>query len=108
MADDGFALGTVAEADGPASTFIRPHHVVPSLAPHGAWRVARIAATGAHARISLTRAATTLEATMTADALLDSGLETGGTAEVNFTGGTVFGPDGTGPMRLTVAREVLA
>jgi hypothetical protein len=74
--------------------------VVPVPAAQGAWSIVRIAATGAQARISLTRGGTTLEAAMTADELLEAGLHAGGAVEVMFTGGTIFGPDGAGPVRL--------
>jgi len=100
QADDGFALGDAAAPDGPAQAFIRPHHVVALPNPRGIWAVSRIAATGAHARISVTRDATTLDASMTADALLDSGLVTGLKVDVFFTGGTIFTADGTGPIKL--------
>jgi sulfate transport system ATP-binding protein len=100
LADAGFPLGSAALPDGPVQAYIRPHHVVPVPAAQGAWSIVRIAATGAQARISLTRGGTTLEAAMTADELLEAGLHAGGAVEVMFTGGTIFGPDGAGPVRL--------
>jgi len=63
--------------------------------------VARIAATGAQVRIGLARNGTLLESAMTADALLDSDLQAGGTAAVHFTGGTVFTSQGGEPVRLS-------
>jgi hypothetical protein len=76
--------------------------------PNGAWRVLRIAATGSHARTSLGRDGLTIEAAMTADALLDSGLATDAMVDVSFSGGTVFDLDGTGPVKLFAARGVVA
>jgi sulfate/thiosulfate transport system ATP-binding protein len=109
QADGGFALGDAAAPDGPAEAFIRPHHVVALPSPRGgAWSVSRIAATGAHARISVTRAATTLDATMTADELLDSGLTAGAPVDVFFTGGTIFTGDGGGPIKLGALKPALA
>jgi sulfate transport system ATP-binding protein len=107
-AEDGFSLGAANAPDGPARAFIRPHHVVAVPNQRGAWKITRIAATGAHARVSLTRGGSTLEAAMTADALLDSELAAGQMADVSFTGGTLFGADGTGPVKLGVLqKEVL-
>jgi sulfate/thiosulfate transport system ATP-binding protein len=108
QADAGFPLGGAAAPDGPARAFIRPHHVVPVRNPRGAWRIARIAATGAHARISVTRNGTTLEAAMTADALLESGLGQGMEVDVFFSGGTIFGTGGTGPIKLDALKPALA
>jgi sulfate transport system ATP-binding protein len=108
QADAGFALGEAAMADGPAQAFIRPHHVVALQNPRGSWRVTRIAATGAQARVSLARGDTVLEAAMTADALLESGLAADMAVEVIFTGGTLFPPGGSGPVRLSALRPALA
>jgi len=101
-AEAGFEIGHAKVADGRAEVFVRPHHLVPVPVPaaHGSWRVARIAATGAQARISLTRGGVTLEAAMTADALLETGLRQGDQAELRFTGGTLFAP-GAGPVRVS-------
>jgi sulfate transport system ATP-binding protein len=107
-ADGGFALGEATAPDGPAEAFIRPHHVVALPSPRGVWSVSRIAATGAHARISVTRNAITLDATMTADALLDSGLTTGAPVDVFFTGGTIFTGNGAGPIKLGALKPALA
>jgi len=100
-AEAGFALGRVELPDGAAEVFIRPHHVVPYPSSSGSWIVARIAATGAQVRIGLARNGTLLESAMTADALLDSDLQAGGTAAVHFTGGTVFTSQGGEPVRLS-------
>ncbi len=99
-AEAGFEIGHASLPDGGAEVFIRPHHLVPVPAAQGSWRVARIAATGAQARISLTRGDVTLEAAMTADALLEAGLRQGEQAELRFTGGTLFAP-GAGPVRVS-------
>jgi sulfate transport system ATP-binding protein len=107
LADAGFPLGNAELADGAVRAFIRPHHVVPVPAAQGAWQVARIAATGAQARISLTQGSVTLEAAMTADELLESGLQQGGRADVLFTGGTLFGA-ASGPVRLLTQRHAAA
>jgi ABC-type sulfate/molybdate transport systems ATPase subunit len=104
----GFDLGRAALPDGAAKIFIRPHHVIAVPAPHGDWEVTRIAATGAQARISLSRGTVTLEAAMTADGLLEAGLLQGGRADVTFTGGTLFAAAGTRPVRLVVGREAVA
>jgi sulfate transport system ATP-binding protein len=106
-ANAGFPLGAADAPDGPAVAYIRPHHIVPAPSPRGPWSVTRIAATGAHARISLTRGPTTLDAAMTADALLDSALRPGQPVSLLFTGGTIFAPDGTHPAKLTALRPVL-
>jgi sulfate transport system ATP-binding protein len=107
-ANAGFPLGETPAPDGPAQTFIRPHHVIALPNPAGPWRITRIAATGAQARISVTRNATTLEAALTADALLDSGLATGMPVNIVFAGGTVFNPEGTSPLKLAPLKPALA
>jgi sulfate/thiosulfate transport system ATP-binding protein len=107
QSDDGFPLGEAAAPDGPAQAFIRPHHVVALPNPRGAWTVSRIAATGAHARISVTRNATTLDASITADDLLDSGLVAGLKVDVFFTGGTIFTADGAGPIKLGALKPAI-
>ena len=107
-ANAGFTLGEAGMSDGPANGFIRPHHVVPLASARGAWRISRIAATGAQARISVTRGTTTLEAAMTADALLESGLGVDMPVEVIFTGGTIFTPAGNGPVKLGALKPALA
>jgi hypothetical protein len=48
----------------------------------------------------------TIEAAMTADALLESGLQTDATVDVGFTGGTLFDVDGTRPVKMFAARGV--
>jgi len=106
QADAGFSLGEADIADGPAEAYIRPHHVLPLKNARGSWTVSRITATGAQARVSVARDGVTLDAAMTADALLESGLVTGTTVEVIFTGGTVFGQ--AGPVKLAVLRPALA
>jgi len=100
FAMSGFPLGAASAPDGEVTAYIRPHHVVPIANPEGAWRVQRIAATGAHARVTLGRNGLTIEAAMTADALLDSQLAPEKNADASFTGGTLFGKDGEGRIRL--------
>jgi sulfate transport system ATP-binding protein len=98
-ADAGFTLGSARIADGPLTAYIRPHHILPAADPRGGWTITRIAATGANARLILTRNGTTLEAAMTADALLETGLTQGQAASITITGGTIFCP-GQPPQRL--------
>jgi sulfate transport system ATP-binding protein len=100
-AEAGFALGGAAAPDGEVTAYIRPHHVVLIASPGGAWRVERIAATGSHARVTVSRNGLTIEAAMTADALLESRLAPEGNARANFTGGTLFGKNGEGGIRLS-------
>jgi sulfate transport system ATP-binding protein len=106
-ADAGFVAGTAAAADGAAAAYIRPHHVVPKANPRGTWRVTRVAATGAQARVILRFDSTTVEAAMTADVLLESGLAPEVSADVFFTGGTLFDATGANPVKLNAARPVL-
>jgi sulfate transport system ATP-binding protein len=103
----GFVLGAAEAPDGATTAYIRPHHVSVQANPRGAWRVSRVAATGAQARVYLTQGDVVLEAAMTADALLDSGLAVGDAAEAGFAGGTLFAPDGANPVRLTPPRPAL-
>jgi sulfate transport system ATP-binding protein len=105
----GFALGGAGAPDGEVNAYIRPHHVVPARRPNGSWRVLRIAATGAQARVSLGFGSLTIEAAMTADALLESGLAVDMMVEAGFTGGMLFGLDGNAPVKLkTLHRESAA
>ncbi len=106
QADAGFPLGEAAAPDGPAAAYIRPHHVVPLARHNGAWRISRISATGAHARVAVTRNGAMLEASMTADELLASGLSTGAPIEILFTGGTIF-TAGSGPIKLDALKPAV-
>jgi sulfate transport system ATP-binding protein len=100
IADAGFAIAAAAAPDGAANAYIRPHHITPLPNPNGKWRVTRIAATGAHARISLTLNSLTLESAMSADALLESHLAADAKVDILFTGGMLFGQDGNAPVKL--------
>jgi sulfate transport system ATP-binding protein len=108
QADAGFPLGHAAAPEGAATAYIRPHHVTPFANPRGVWTVSRIAATGAQARITLRHNGAVVEAAMTADALLETGLAVGAMAEVAFSGGTLFDQDGKTPVKLTADRPALA
>jgi sulfate transport system ATP-binding protein len=99
----GIALGQTDAADGAGIAYIRPHYVVPAPNPAGAWTITRIAATGAHARVTLTQGATTLEAAMTADTLIAAGLRQDQQADVSITGGMLFDGQGNHPGRLSPA-----
>jgi sulfate transport system ATP-binding protein len=105
-ADAGFYIGNAKLSDGPVTAYIRPHHVVPHANPRGNWVISRIAATGANARIILESNGTILEAAMTADALLETGLAPGQSADINIIGGTLFSP-GQPPKRLQVAQTAV-
>jgi sulfate transport system ATP-binding protein len=107
-ADAGFALGAANAPDGKATVLIRPHHVSPVADPRGAWRVSRVSATGAQARVILARATVSIEAAMTADALLESGLRPDTAATVHFTGGTLFDAGGKNPAKLSSIKPMLA
>lgn len=107
-AADGLLLGQAGLPDGAATLYIRPHHVVPIPAAQGKWHVARMTATGAQARLTLTRGALSLDAAMTADALLESGLQAGASAELRLIGGTIFADAGAGPIRIDNGMNVIA
>jgi sulfate transport system ATP-binding protein len=96
--DSSFSIGRATAPDGPATAYIRPHHVIPTAG--GTWRITRVTVTGAAARLTLSHGATTLESAMTADALLTHGFAQGDNVEVTFEGGTIFAPDGTTPAKL--------
>jgi sulfate transport system ATP-binding protein len=104
----GFGLGRADAPDGAATAYIRPHYIVPTLNPRGAWTIARIAATGAQARIHLVHGETTLEAAMTADALIAAGLQAEQNADIAITGGTLFDNKGNfaGKLNFTPAAAV--
>jgi sulfate transport system ATP-binding protein len=106
-ADAGFPIGTAAAADGPTTAYIRPHHILLRPSPRGAWRVARLTSTGAHARVTIAFGATQVESAMTADALLESGLTENAPVDVTFTGGTLFDADGTAPIKLAPLKPTL-
>jgi sulfate transport system ATP-binding protein len=107
-AEAGFVIGWTNAADGDAVALIRPHHVVPVANAHGAWAVTRVSATGAQARISLCRGDVTIDAAMTADALLACHLQAGLLADVHFSGGTLFDAAGKNPVKMAAAKPVLA
>jgi sulfate transport system ATP-binding protein len=110
FADAGFPVAEANAADGPVDIYIRPHHVLlrPRTSPNGGWTINRIAATGAQARISVSNGSTTLEATMTVDALLATNLADNMPVDVIFAGGTVFTPEGNQPLKLQVLKPRLA
>jgi sulfate transport system ATP-binding protein len=93
LADAGFALGCASAADGPYQLVIRPHHVELQPDPQGPWTVARIAASGARARLTLSGYGTSLEAELTSDRVLELGLSSGSTVEAVFRQGVLFGAD---------------
>jgi sulfate transport system ATP-binding protein len=99
-AQAGFQLGRADAPDGRAIAYIRPHYVVPTATPNGAWTIARIAATGAQARVTLLQGDITLEAAMTADAMLAAGLQPDQSAEIAILGGMLFDGKGQNPIRI--------
>ncbi len=111
IADAGFPIGTAAAPDGPTTAYIRPHHILLRPNPRGAWRVLRLTSTGAHARITIAlnnaQTDTQVEAAMTADALLESGLAENAPIDVTFTGGTLFDAAGKSPIKLTALKPTL-
>jgi sulfate transport system ATP-binding protein len=108
IADAGFALGTASVADGAATAYIRPHHILLRPALRGAWRVLRLTSTGAQSRITIGYNETHVEAAMAADALLESGLTEGAAIDVTFTGGTLFDTGDKNPVKLAALKPVLA
>jgi sulfate transport system ATP-binding protein len=106
-ADAGFPLGTAHSPDGPATAYIRPHHILLRPSRSGAWRVLRLTSTGAQARITIAYGETHVESAMTADALLESGLTEGAAIDVTFTGGTLFDADGKTPVKLAALKPTL-
>jgi sulfate transport system ATP-binding protein len=100
QAEAGFVIGRAEAPDGEASAYIRPHFIVPVPNPAGAWRVARIAATGTQARITLAFGEAVLESLMTADALIASGLAAEAKVDAVFMGGMLFDKTGHGPVKL--------
>lgn len=99
-AADGLCFGWAELPDGAATLYIRPHHVVPKQTSSGRWRVERVTTSGAQATLSLGREAMQLSAAMTADALLELGLEAGSLVDVSIIGGTLFAERVEGPVRL--------
>jgi sulfate transport system ATP-binding protein len=104
-ADAGFALGRAEAPDGEVTAYIRPHYVAPVMRAGGEWRIARIAATGAQARVTLARRTpdrgdAVLEAAMTADALIAAGLVADAAADAVIGGGMIFDRTGHGPVKL--------
>jgi len=100
LAEAGFIIGRADAPDGPVNAYIRPHYVTPVMRPGGEWRITRIAATGAQARVTLARGEAVLEAAMTADALIAAGLAADAPADVVIGGGMLFDKTGHGPVRL--------
>ena len=111
FADAGFPVAEAANApDGPVNIYIRPHHVLlrPRSNGNTGWVINRIAATGAQARITVANGPTTLEASMTVDALLTSGLTDHMPVDVIFAGGTVFSNEASQPLKLQALKPRLA
>ena len=111
FADAGFPVAEAADApDGPVNIYVRPHHVLlrPRSNGNTGWTINRISATGAHARISVSNGATTLEASMTVDALIASGLTDHMLVDVIFAGGTVFSQQANQPLKLQALKPRLA
>ena len=111
FADAGFPVAEATDApDGPVNIYVRPHHVLlrPRSNGNTGWTINRISATGAHARISVSNGATTLEASMTVDALIASGLTDHMLVDVIFAGGTVFSAAAQQPLKLQALKPRLA
>jgi sulfate/thiosulfate transport system ATP-binding protein len=104
----GIPLGTAPAPNGEAIAYIRPHHVLVRPNPRGAWRVSRLTATGAQARIAVTFNGITADSVMAADALLESGLTEGAATDVTFTGGTLFDAAGKNPIKIAALKPTLA
>jgi len=94
-ADAGFALGNTAAADGSYQLVVRPNHVDVQLNPEGAWTITRIAASGARARLTLNGYATSIEAELPSDRVIERGLTPASKADAMFGNGVLFGADGT-------------
>lgn len=97
---DGHIFGQADMPDGAATLFIRPHHILPVPTTQGAWRIERVGASGAQAHLQLTRGEMTLDASITADALLESGLQSNAQVDIRIIGGTLFADNISGPVRL--------
>lgn len=97
---DHLTFGLADMPDGPATLYIRPHHILPIPTAQGAWVIERITTSGAHAHLHLVCGSMTLDASMTADALLESGLATETRVETRIIGGTLFSESVSGPVRL--------
>ena len=104
----GIPLGTAPAPNGEAIAYIRPHHVLVRPNPRGAWRVSRLTATGAQARMAVCFNGVTADSVMAADALLESGLTEGASADVTFTGGTLFDATGKNPIKIAALKPTLA
>jgi sulfate transport system ATP-binding protein len=94
-ADAGFFLGNATAADGSYQAVIRPNHIDVRPNAQGAWTIARIAASGARARLTLHGFGASIEAEFTADRVIDLALATGSKVDVVFGNGVLFGADGT-------------
>ena len=102
------SMGTISAPNGEATAYIRPHHVLPRPSARGAWRISRITATGAQARIAVSLGNITAESVINADAILASGLSLGSPVDVTFTGGTLFDAAGKNPMKIAALKPALA
>ena len=94
IADAGFALGNAIAADGNYQLVIRPNHVDVAPNPQGPWAVARIAASGPRARVTLTGFGTSIEAELTSDRVIELGISPGSPVDAVFGPGVLFGADG--------------
>ena len=95
IADAGFVVGHSAAGNGRYQLVIRPNQVDVRLNPAGAWAVARIAASGARARLTLNGFGTSIEAELTSDRVIELGILPGSLGDVMFGEGVLFGADGT-------------
>lgn len=94
IADAGFAGGDTAAADGNYQLVIRPNHIDVRANPGGAWAVARIAASGARARLTLSGFDTNIEAELASDRVIELGISSGCLVDAMFGDGVLFGADG--------------
>ena len=97
---DGHVFGQAEMPDGAATLFIRPHHIMPVPTSQGKWVIDRVTTSGAQAHLYLRRGEISLDASMTADALLESGLTSGTKVDTRIIGGTLFSDHHHGPVRL--------
>lgn len=100
MGADNHVFGQANMPDGTATLLIRPQHVLPVPAAQGEWMIERMTTSGAQAHLYLTRGAMSLDASITADALLEAGLENNAKVNVRIIGGTLFANHVPGPVRL--------
>jgi sulfate transport system ATP-binding protein len=94
----GVMLGRTDAPDGDYVGYVRPEQISIHPERQGAWRINRIAITGARSKVFLSRGDEIVEAALSADNVLTAGLKPDMMTDLSWSRGTLYG--GARPFKL--------